>query len=645
MPYQRIFITVIAALLVVAAGYFIFTQTIELGLREPSSSSDAPINVGVRTESESKYLGLPLVYEENWNAPGVSQILWKSWGQPRPIQAPDLGRNETGALNPNGDKNYHSGLISRFVLDLSDGAVIEFWAIGTTTTKAWQNVGVGLSRGLAEDFYGIEQVPNALLNTFVGVEENTNQVQYRLGTEQETEPFEPLNGEWSHYRTVIHPDGSVEFYRDDELRFKPESKLDMTLYSQVPVLIDGLSWRTDVLIDDLAIYGTIVLPELLTVESASPLLADGIVLMRPQSPTQDQPSYVKTGDLDGDGWLDAVVLTRGTGNEIQVLKNPGSLTQPWQSFQAGKLRTLLIAHELADFDGDGDLDLVTGSSIEEDFEVKLWENDGTPFDGPWRVHNVAKNDEEVISLLPIDVDGDGDLDLVTGTHQEADVELLLYENTGEGLDGPWPATELGAADDGIYELEAADFDADGDLDIATGGRRDDDFDINVWENDGTPFDGRWSDIKVGPSDGDVGAMQVVDLDGDNLPDIITGSSGEQAYEVRAWRNSGTPFENFWQEQNIGVTDVAATDVEALDIDGDGKLEVVSASRLRNEAPELIVWSATGEPFNGGWTGAPLALTDEIIVDLEVADIDNDGDEDLITVSPSAMVVWENVAGE
>ncbi len=569
MRANRILITSVLVLGIVVIGTLLFTQLFDLGVRAPTSGRESVVSVGYRSDNDADRLNLPLAYEADWDEPGVSQALWKSWGHPRPKQVPELGRNGTGALNPNGDKNYHSGLVSRFLLDLRDGAVIEFWAKGATTTEHWQNIAVGLSAGLADDYYGVEQVPVALLNTFIGVEEATHFVEYRIGEEREQEPYAPLDDEWHNYRITIHPDGSVQFFRDGELKLAPETKIDMELYGQAPVVVDGLSWRTDVLLDELAIYGNIVVPEPLTIESQSPLLADGIVLRRPLSPNQGRLSRLGTGDLDGDGDIDAVYTARGTGNEIHVMENPGTLTAPWPTQQVSKLRSILFVLKLADFDGDGDLDIATGSGTEEDYEIKLWENDGTPFDGEWPVANVGKNAEEVASLLPIDVDDDGDLDLVSGTSYEVDAELLLYENTGDPHGAPWPQTELGATDDGIYEIHAADFDGDGDLDIATGGRRDDDFDINVWENDGTPFDGRWTDIKVGPSDGDVGAMQIADLDGDGFLDIVTGSTGHQDYEMQAWRNNGAPWENFWQEQDIGVTDVNATDLAVVDLDGDG----------------------------------------------------------------------------
>ncbi len=47
-----------------------------------------------------------------------------------------------------------------------------------------------------------------------------------------------------------------------------KSKIDLDVHAQRPVMVEGRSWETDILIDDLRIYGTAVWPETLEIESA-----------------------------------------------------------------------------------------------------------------------------------------------------------------------------------------------------------------------------------------------------------------------------------------------------------------------------------------------------------------------------------------
>ncbi|MFQ6101030.1 MAG: hypothetical protein ACE5OS_07320 [Anaerolineae bacterium] len=63
---------------------------------------------------------------------------------------------------------------------------------------------------------------------------------------------------------------------------------------------------------------------------------------------------------------------------------------------------------LGDLDGDGDLDLVSGRGEEENYEVIAWQNDGSPFSGTWTPNDVGASTATVRSVAL------GDLDIVSG---------------------------------------------------------------------------------------------------------------------------------------------------------------------------------------------------------------------------------------
>ena len=178
-----------------------------------------------------------------------------------------------------------------------------------------------------------------------------------------------------------------------------------------------------------------------------------------------------------------------------------------------------------------------------------------------------------------DLDGDGDLDLVSGASAEVDVEILLWENDGTPLDGLWPGHELGATDDSVQSLALADLDDDGDLDVISGGRRDEDAEIIVWENDGTPFDGRWTSTDVGSEIGDTRTLATADLDGDGWIDLVSAGVNRTEGEVKVWRNDGTPFDGPWQGQNVGSDHEAIHQIKVLDLgDSDTQALVGIGSR-------------------------------------------------------------------
>src|SRR5690606_6356404 len=141
---------------------------------------------------------------------------------------------------------------------------------------------------------------------------------------------------------------------------------------------------------------------------------------------------VEVADLDGDGDLD-VAAARNSGDRLvwwstETLHR--SVTYPTGRNIGGTLSgtSYLVA---ADFDGDGDDDVAVTST---NGTLRWSENDGTPIDGGWVTHPIAIG-AAVIGITAADLDGDGDIDLAA-----CDVPaqaVRWFENGGTPAAGGW----------------------------------------------------------------------------------------------------------------------------------------------------------------------------------------------------------------
>ena len=246
---------------------------------------------------------------------------------------------------------------------------------------------------------------------------------------------------------------------------------------------------------------------------------------------------------------------------------------------------------LADFDGDGDVDLFWGDFFE--LGLLLIENRGScpDFDfsvepRPFPLHDPLRTSGYNAPTFG-DLDGDGDLDLLVGVlggafnaNSTTVDNLLLFEQDEEGRFQLRTRRHLTQIDVGNESVPAVlDLDGDGDLDLLVANKIDpSDLStsmIHVFENVGGPAEPAFR--QVGTLDVGTGyhrAPAFGDLDGDGFPDLILGNWRDQ---LRYYRNvgaaAGARFELV--DSALVVLTRGSNATPALgDLDGDGLLDLM-----------------------------------------------------------------------
>lgn len=183
------------------------------------------------------------------------------------------------------------------------------------------------------------------------------------------------------------------------------------------------------------------------------------------------------GDIDNDGDVDAVTLLTVPRTNIRsgfsTWYNDGTahFTMSDDSFGSGSRYANL---ELGDLDGDGDLDAILISSIWGPAEV--WFNDGQGLfvDSGNRID--PQEGDNIWKTTLGDLDGDGDLDVFLAIGIDAENKVWLNDGNGKFMSSGQRLYEAHA-----QSVELGDLDGDGDLDVFSANYN---WPDNVWENDG-----------------------------------------------------------------------------------------------------------------------------------------------------------------
>lgn len=310
---------------------------------------------------------------------------------------------------------------------------------------------------------------------------------------------------------------------------------------------------------------------------------------------KDQPiRSIDICDMNGDGNTDIVGNAYGAGTNIYWFEGDGTgLSWIEHSVTANQCYSTVL--HTVDLDADGDMDIVSGTYYETVNGMSWWEN----VDGAgeiWSEHVINNGYSGASTIDHFDADGDGDIDIAVNSHF-LNHTISWWENL-DGAGNEWSEHELAA---GCYDngLSAIDIDNDNDLDLLVSGSSGNR--IGVWYN--TNGTGVFEYFNIAWCDAHEVCGADMDLDGD----IDVAAALFNDHEVRHWENLSEVAANVWQERDTGSLDHAHT-IEAVDVNGNSFVELVSGSSWPPAHTELRYWDFI-EPGYFGWLESSILHVD------------------------------------
>ena len=344
----------------------------------------------------------------------------------------------------------------------------------------------------------------------------------------------------------------------------------------------------------------------------------------------NNPHGVTVADVNGDGKVD-VIVANFNDNTVSLLLNttaPGATTPSFSAQQTFATGTGPYSIAAADVNGDGKPDVIVANYLDNTVSVLLNTTTTGAATASLATQQTFASGSNPSFVTTADANGDGRPDLIVANLSSNTVSVLINTTAPGGATPGFAAQQSFATGTSPYSVSAADVNGDGVPDLVTANYGNNT--VSVLLNTTAPgaASPSFAAQQGFATGGHPFSVSATDMNGDGKPDLIATNSGDNTVSVllnTTAPGAATPSFNSQQTSAAGTTPYS---VVAVNVNGDGKPDLIVANLGDNTVSVLLnttVFGAAALNFATAHSFATLSEPYSVVS----ADVNGDGKPDLI----------------
>ncbi|MHC4641772.1 MAG: FG-GAP-like repeat-containing protein, partial [Planctomycetota bacterium] len=347
---------------------------------------------------------------------------------------------------------------------------------------------------------------------------------------------------------------------------------------------------------------------------------------------------VKLADVNRDGFMDITTGWEERGL-TRIYLNPGlgKVKGKWPFVTTGETRSVEDA-VFVDLDEDGFVDVVSCCEGNSQSVFVQWapkDKDEYLQESKWRseVIPISKGMTRWMFCIPVQVDQKSGIDLVAGS-KAPNAQIGWFEVPKDARNLKAYRWHTISPAGWIMSLRSVDMDSDGDLDILASDRKGKMRGCRWLENPGVGESQKknWPNHFIGCRDKEGMFLTVADIDEDGLQEVLVAANTGKASEIIILRRLDIKG-RLWKEYVIAFPEQTGTAKAVVvgDMNGDGKKDIVFSCENAKSPKSGLMWLARRKGvFDGDWQAYDISGPKGIKYDrMELLDVDGDGDPDVL----------------